>query len=146
MTFDEPRSVPAPPESPASPTHEPVHPHPLSNDLIDDALPPRTPNEVRAETALGPAPRRVVRVLAAIVAVFALLAFVCGFLVWPDRPLLVLAWSGVALLFFVGVSAPILLAAATKEAADEEVRDARTSSRVLHLRQERHVSSSGRAG
>lgn len=113
---------------------EPIHPHPLSNDLIEEDLPPRTATEVREETALGPAPKRVFRVLATIVSVFVVLALIAGMLVWRDSPLLFLAGIGVALLFFIGVSAPILLAAATKEVADEEVRDAKTSARVLRMR------------
>lgn len=109
--------------------HAPVHPHPLANDLADDdELAARSvEEEASADEGIGPAPRRVLRVVARIVMLLAMLALLVGaLLIRESKELLLLAIAAV-FLYFLALSAPIILAAGTKEAQDEAVRERRTA-------------------
>lgn len=109
----------------------PLRPHPLSNDLTAEPLPPRSPVEdAMEEEGVGAAPRHVSKVIGVIVALFAIVALVAGgAIAFSSHRGLFIVGAAVTLLFLTFISAPILLAAGTKAAQDEAVRDGKTAAR-----------------
>lgn len=105
----------------------PIHPHPLSNDMTTDRLPARPPVEAEGEReGVGAAPKSVAKMTTIIIAVFAAAALIACAIIFSERRELMVVGAGVFMLYLVFIGAPILLAAGTKVAQDEAVRDTKT--------------------
>src|SRR5262245_29835740 len=107
----------------ASGSTEPLHPHPLANELTRDPLRRRRRAErIREDEGVGAGPRRVLRLVLLIIGVFALLAVcVAAFLFKEHRQILIVG-AFVVFTYMIVVASPVLFASATKVAQDEAVR------------------------
>lgn len=107
----------------------PLHPHPLSNDLTDESLPPRSRREEEIDAeGVGAAPRHVGKVVGGVIAFLVAMALIGTAVMLGQRWELILLGAGIFVLYLVFIGAPILLAAGTKAAQDEAVREEKAHS------------------
>lgn len=110
------------------PLDQPLHPHPLSNDLTTEVLPLRGVREIRERAgASHPTTRGVVWMLAIAAGVVGLAALLAtAFLTDADWRLAAIGVPAMGL-FLVFVAAPVLLAIRTKSSQDDAARDGATA-------------------
>ncbi|MDZ4830550.1 MAG: hypothetical protein SGJ09_10190 [Phycisphaerae bacterium] len=106
------------------PHDEPLHPHPLSNDLTTDALPRRGAREILDRAGgIRPTTRGNLWMLVVVVGVVGLIAIIStAFLTQADWRLALIGIPAIGL-FLVFVAGPVLLAIKTKSSQDKAVRD-----------------------
>lgn len=106
----------------------PIHPHELSNDLTEESLPTRTPEEeIAAKSGIGAKPRRLIIVVGGLVLCLVAAGLLGSAVFVGERGYVVVLGAIIAVVGVIIMAMPVLLAAGTKVAQDETVRDIKTS-------------------